>query len=121
MGGEFAEGADVAGGHLGIAVEFFAGRGEAFQLLLARADHAVANLGGTLRLAGRAHFFVVHGRDIDVDVDAVHEWARNLGYVTLDHGCGALAVAGAVVVKTARTRDRKSTRLNSSHLVISYA
>ena len=49
----------------------------------------------------RAHFFVVHGGDVDVDVDAVHERAGNFGDVALDHRSGALAVAGAVVVETA--------------------
>jgi hypothetical protein len=35
VGGEFAEGADVARGHLRIAVELLAGGSEAFELLLA--------------------------------------------------------------------------------------
>src|ERR1700722_13066205 len=34
VGGEFTEGADVAGGHLGVAVDLFARGGEALELLL---------------------------------------------------------------------------------------
>src|ERR1700687_646657 len=45
VGGKFAEGADVAGGHLSVAVEFFAGSRETLQLLLAGADDAFANRG----------------------------------------------------------------------------
>jgi hypothetical protein len=61
VGGEFAVGADVAGGHLGVAVEFFAGTGEAGDLLLAGADDAFTNFGGVLRFVGGAHFFEVYG------------------------------------------------------------
>src|SRR5256885_13312825 len=37
------------------------------------------------------------------------------------HIAGALAVLGVVTWTAVALRDRKSTRLNSSHLVISYA
>src|SRR5688500_15732918 len=40
--------------------------------------------------------------------------------LTIDHG-GELAFGGALVQTTQNAQDRKSTRLNSSHLVISYA
>jgi hypothetical protein len=43
--------ADVAGGHLGV---FFAGRGEAFELLLAGANDAVANLGRSFGICAPA-------------------------------------------------------------------
>ena len=43
--GEFAEGADVSGGHLGVAVEFFAESRETLQLLLAGTDDEFANNG----------------------------------------------------------------------------
>jgi hypothetical protein len=49
------------------------------------------------------NFFVVHGGNVDVNVDTVHERAGNFGDVTLDHRSGALAVAGTVVVKAAGT------------------
>src|ERR1700687_3402654 len=42
---EFAEGADVSGRHLSVAVELFAGGGETFQLLAAGANDALANRG----------------------------------------------------------------------------
>ena len=45
IGRQFAERADVAGGHLGVAVKFFAGSRETPQLLLAGADDAFPNRG----------------------------------------------------------------------------
>src|ERR1700722_20778231 len=33
VGGEFTEGADVAGGHLGVAINFFSGKGEGARLV----------------------------------------------------------------------------------------
>ncbi len=45
VGGEFAEAANVAGVHLGVAVEFFAALCESFELLLARAHNALADFG----------------------------------------------------------------------------
>jgi hypothetical protein len=101
IGGERAGDADVAGGHLGVAVQLFFRRGEAFELFLAGANDAVANLGGGFRLVGGAHFFVVHGGNVDVDIDAVHERAGDFRDVALDHGSGAVAFATAVVVEAA--------------------
>ena len=85
-----------------LQIELFTGRSESFQLFLASADHPVADFGRTFRLVGRTHFFVVHGGDIDVNVDAIHERTGNLGDVALDHRRGALAIAGAVIVESAR-------------------
>ena len=45
VGREFAEGADMAGGHLSIAVKLLARCRETLELLLAGADDAFANLG----------------------------------------------------------------------------
>src|SRR6266567_3158826 len=73
-----------------LQIELFTGRSESFQLFLASADHPVADFGRTFRLVGRTHFFVVHGGDIDVNVDAIHERTGNLGDVALDHRRGAL-------------------------------
>jgi hypothetical protein len=56
IGGEFAEGADVAGRHLRIAVDLLAGRGEALELLLAGAHDPLANLRGTFRFVGVSAF-----------------------------------------------------------------
>jgi hypothetical protein len=77
VGGEFTEGADMAGRHLGVAVDLFAGGGEALELLLAGADHAFANFRGALGFIGGAHLFIVHGRNIDVDVNAIHQRTRD--------------------------------------------
>jgi hypothetical protein len=102
--GEFAKGADVARRHLGVTVELLARGREAINLLLAGLNDPLADLGRILRLVGRAHFLVVHRRDVYVDIDAVHQRARDFGDVALDHGGGALAVASAVVVESAGLR-----------------
>ena len=112
--GQFAECADVARRHLGVAVEFFTRCGEAFELLLAGMDHAVANLRRALRFTGGAHLLIVHGRDINMDVGAVHEWAGNLRNVALDHRGRALAVAGTVIVESAGLRVLSLLKNNSS-------
>jgi hypothetical protein len=52
-----AGGTDVAGGHLGV---FFAGRGEAFELLLAGANDAVANLGRGFGIGAPAPLIAGH-------------------------------------------------------------
>ncbi len=77
IGGEFTKGTDVAGRHLGVAVDLLAGGSEALELLLARADHAFANFRGTLGFIGGAHLFIVHGGNVDVDIDAIHQRTRN--------------------------------------------
>jgi hypothetical protein len=73
-------------------------------LFLAGADDALANRGRIFGLVGGAHLFIVHGGDVDMDIDAVHERTGDFRDVALDHGRGALAVAGAVVVETAGAR-----------------
>src|SRR5208282_2134790 len=93
VGRKFAVGANVAGVHLGVAVEFFPRRGEALGLLLAGAQHAGPDRGRVFRHGGRSHLFVVHRRDVDVDVDAVHERPRDFRNVALDHGRSAVAFA----------------------------
>ena len=106
VGGELAEGADLLGGHLGVGEDGatgLAGDGagggleEAVVLELAGGEDAGADLGGAFGGGGAAELLVLHGGDLDVDVDAVEERARDLGDVALDHGRGTHAVAGLVV------------------------
>ena len=75
---EVAKGTDLAGRHLGVAVDLLPAAGKAFQLNLARANHSLADFRRSLRNAGGAHFLVVHRRNINMNVDAVHERTGNL-------------------------------------------
>ena len=74
------------------------------KLDLPRSDDAFQNLGGVFRFAGAAQVFVVYGGDVDVDVNAVEEGARNLGDVALNHRRRTVALMGAIVVKSAGLR-----------------
>jgi hypothetical protein len=47
-----------------------------------------AELSGSLV---EAHLLVVHGWNVDMDVDTVHQRAGNLGNIALDHRSSALA------------------------------
>src|SRR5580692_11797796 len=73
--GELAESTNVAGRHLRVAVYFLAGGSEALELFFTGAYHSLANLCRTFRLVSGAHFLVIHGGDVDVDIDAVHQRA----------------------------------------------
>src|SRR5256885_4863972 len=72
------------------------------------------------------HYLRRYARAFDLPVDTgrhVERMTRTDGTWTVNTSRGVLA-ARAVVVATgivANPKDRKSTRLNSSHLVISYA
>src|SRR6202034_1123617 len=103
VSGQFAEGADVARGHLGVAVYLFARGSETCQLFLPGLHDAPADLGRVLGFTRRAHFFVVHRWDVDVNIDAVHQRPGDFRDIALDHRSRALAVAGAVIVKAAGT------------------
>jgi hypothetical protein len=87
----------MAGSHLGIAVEPRTRRREPLQLNFSGAHDSLANLGGTFRLASRPQFFVVHGRHINVDIDAIEQRAGDLAHVALNHGLGAMTFARAVI------------------------
>src|SRR5437899_10681477 len=91
VSGEFAESANVARAHLGVAIEFLSRRGEALQLLLASSHHALTNLGRSLGLRARTHLLVIDRRPIDMDVEPAHKRASDLRGLALDHGQRALA------------------------------
>ena len=56
------------------------------KLDFARPHHALANLRRAFRLAVRpAQLFVIHRRNVNVNIDAVHQRPGNLGHITLDH------------------------------------
>jgi len=112
VGGEFAKSPDLLGVHLRVGEDglrrgagsgFGPGRvaagreGEAGMLQRAGGQDAGTDLGRPLGGGASAQLFILHGRDFDVDVDAVEQRARDFRDVALDHGRGTHAVAGFVV------------------------
>lgn len=101
---EGAEGANLAGREIGVV--------EATGLLEgAGGENAVAHaLGGGAGVVG-AEFFVGHGGDFDVEVDAVQEGPADFSEVALDDAAGATALAAGIAVVAAGTSVRISTEL----------
>jgi hypothetical protein len=97
IGAQFAVGANLARGHLRVGVDFFAGLSEALPLALARGHHAVANLRRALGRRSAAQLLVLHGRNFDMNIDAVEQRAGDFGHVALDHGRRTHALARLVV------------------------
>ena len=62
-------------------------------LALAGGEDAGADVGGAFGGGAAAQLLVLHGGDLDVDVDAVEQRAGDFGDVALDHGRRADAVA----------------------------
>src|SRR5215475_1971000 len=88
----------MAGRHLRIAEDLGAMcGGETVELNVPSPDDAPANRRGVFRFAGGSHLFIVHGGNIDVDVDTIKQWPRYLGHIALDHGRGAVALARTVI------------------------
>ena len=73
--GEFAVRSNLAGSHLRIRIDPFACGGEAVQLNLASPQHTFANRSRVFWHAVAAQLLVIHRRNIDVNVNAVHQWA----------------------------------------------
>ena len=71
--------------------------GEADVLAFAGGQDAGANLGRAFGGGAAAQLLILHGGDLDVDVDAVQQRAGDLGDVALDHGRGTHALARLVV------------------------
>src|SRR5271157_4212790 len=101
VGAQLAVGANLAGGHLRVGVDLLAEFSKSLPLAFAGSKHTGANLGRALDGRRAAQFLIFNGRDFDVNVDAVEKRAGDLGHVTLNHGRGALALAGLVVEEAA--------------------
>ena len=71
-------GANLAGSHLRVGVDFFFGLGESLALELARGEHAGANVGRAFAGGSSAQFAVLDGGNLDVDVDAIEQRAGDL-------------------------------------------
>ncbi len=106
--GKLAESSDLLGGHLGVGEDGAARCAggalgadgcfkEAVVLDFAGGEDAGADFSGAFGGGIAAELFVLHGRDLDMDVDAVEKRAADLGDVALDHGRGAHTFAGFVV------------------------
>jgi len=89
---QFAMFPKMSGIHLGVAVD--SGPLEAVVLEVAGAFHPAGYGGGTLRLASVGQVTVPDRRDLDVDVDPVHERPGDPGAVPLKHHrrAGALVI-----------------------------
>lgn len=79
IGAEFAMGSNLAGCHLRVGVDFFAGLTEALPLALAGCHYAVAYLGRALGGCPTAKLFVLHCRNFDVDVYTVEKRTGDFG------------------------------------------
>ncbi len=58
----------------------------------------------TLRFAYRAHLLVIHRRDIDMNIDPIHQRPGNLLHVARNHGLGTTTPPRFVVEESAWTR-----------------
>jgi hypothetical protein len=67
----------MAGSHRGIAVQPRTRRREPLQLDFAGAHDSLANLGGAFRFVPCSPFFVVHGRNVNVDIDVVKQGRKS--------------------------------------------
>src|SRR5205085_5171218 len=83
FGREVAEGADLARTHLRIRVNTLARGREAVELRLACAHHALQYLRRAFRRRSATQLFVIHRGNVNVDINAVDQRARDLGEVTL--------------------------------------
>ena len=68
---------------------------KALELAVTRRNHALPHGVGIFGGGWRAQFLVLHGRNFDVDVNAIKERAGNLGLIALDDCRSALAFANA--------------------------
>jgi len=95
--------ADELGQHLRISVDVFLAT-IAFELDVARAQHAAAHAGGAFDFHVAAQFLVLHGRNLDVYVNAVQQRAGDFRDVALDLHRRAVAFALGISEESARTR-----------------
>jgi hypothetical protein len=86
--------------HLRIAVNLFTL--EALHLPLAGIHNARPNFRRAFATRTLPQFAVLHGRHVDVDIDAIEQRTGNLGDIPLDHGRRAGAIARWIVEKAAR-------------------
>ena len=125
--GELAELPDVPRGHLHIGINSVSRRArEPSQLRFPRPQHSLPDRLRPLRFDSRAHFFVVHRRYVNMNVNPVHERSRNFLHVALDHWLGTPALTGLVIEKPARTgihrrRQHKPCREGQRHGSARYA
>ena len=75
---------DLTRRHLGVAVGFLFCVGKPVQLRLPGSKNPFPYLRRAFRYARGTHLFVVHSGHVDMDVDTIHEWARDLRDIALD-------------------------------------
>ena len=90
-------GANLARRHLRVGVDLVAGLLEAPALLLTRGHHAPAYLSRAFGCRTAAQLFILDGRHLNVNVDAIEQRAGDLGHVALDHRRRTHALARLVV------------------------
>ena len=106
---EFATCPDVTRRHLGVAVGFLFCVGKPVQLRLPGSKNPFPYLRRAFSYARGTHLFVVHSGHVDMDVDTIHEWARVLRDIALDHRRRAMAFPRAVIVETTWTGIHRSS------------
>src|SRR5271156_6208707 len=102
FGGNGAVFADQLRRHLRIGVDVFFGA-VAFELNVAGTQHAAAHTGGAFDFHVTAQFLILHGRNFDVDVNAIQQRTGNFRNVALDLHRRAVAFALGVSEKSAGT------------------
>src|SRR6266705_1687617 len=75
---------------------------EPLELSVARGDHALPYRSGILRRGGCPQFFVLHGGNFNVNINAIQQRSRDFRNVTLDHRWCAMAFTGGVAEVPAR-------------------
>ena len=94
---EFTVGADLASGHLGVGKHLVAGFVETMALPVTSGEDACPDFGGSFSGRTATQFFVLNGRHLYMDIDAVEERAGDFSHVALNHRRRAHALAGFVV------------------------
>ena len=86
---------------------------ESPSLDFARPQDAIAHARRALDIRVGAEFFVLHGRNLDMDVDAVEKRPRNLRDVALNLRRRAVALARRIAEESARARIHRRNQHES--------
>ena len=103
-----ADRSDLLGGHVGVAEDVF-GLGKALILYPSRLLHALTNLGRVFPVGRRRQFPIVDRRDVDMDINPIHQGLGNFGHITLNNGWCAGTATVLIPKKATRAtvRDRR--------------
>src|SRR5262249_18379030 len=109
--------ANLARSHLCVGIDLLTRGGKPVELHFTSAFHALADLRRAFRLAvAPAQLLVIHCRNIDVNVDSIHQRPGNFRDIALDHGRAALAVTLSRAPVAAGLRVSLPTHVQSSSI-----